>query len=76
VLGHAARLVTVGIVVGLAAAGALTHLLERLLYQIEPLDAWTFGLTAVLLMVVATFASYIPARRGMHIAPIDALRTK
>jgi putative ABC transport system permease protein len=76
VLSQALRLVFVGVAAGLAAAGALTRLLERLLYEIEPLDPWTFGVTALVLMVVATFASYVPARRGMHIAPIDALRTK
>ena len=73
---QALRLIVVGVAIGLAAAGALTRLLERLLFQIEPLDPWTFGVTALVLMVVATFASYVPARRGMRIAPIDALRTK
>jgi ABC-type lipoprotein release transport system permease subunit len=44
------------------------------LYQIEPLDPWTFGVTALVLLVVATIASYLPARRGMHMVPVDALR--
>ncbi len=75
VIGQALRLVVIGVAVGLVAAGALTRLLERLLYQIEPLDPWTFGVTALVLLVVATIASYLPARRGMHMAPVDALRT-
>ena len=75
VVGQALRLVSIGVAVGLVAAGALTRLLERLLYDVEPLDPWTFAVTAVVLLVVATVASYVPARRGMHIAPIDALRT-
>jgi ABC-type antimicrobial peptide transport system permease subunit len=75
VLGQALRLVVIGVVTGLAAAAALTRLIERLLYQVEPLDPWTFGATAVLLLAVATVASYVPARRGMRMAPIDALRT-
>ena len=75
VLGQALRLVVIGVVTGLAAAAALTRLIERLLYQVEPLDPWTFGATAVLLLAVATIASYVPARRGMRMAPIDALRT-
>jgi putative ABC transport system permease protein len=53
----------------------LTRLLERLLYDVEPLDPWTFTVTALILLVVAIVASYVPARRGMRIAPIDALRT-
>ena len=74
VLGHALRLVSIGIAAGLVAAGVLTRLLERLLYGVEPLDPWTFAVTALILLVVATVASYVPARRGMRLAPIDALR--
>jgi putative ABC transport system permease protein len=68
--------VFIGVFTGLIAAGMLTRLLERPLYGIEPLDPSTFGVTAIVLLVVAAFASYVPARRGMHIAPVDALRTK
>jgi putative ABC transport system permease protein len=52
----------------------LTRLLERLLYEVEPLDPWTFAVTAIVLLLVAIIASYLPARRGMNIAPVDALR--
>ena len=75
VLGQALRLVSIGVAAGVLAAGALTQLLEKLLYQIEPLDPWTFAVTALILLVVATVASYVPARRGMRMAPVDALRT-
>jgi putative ABC transport system permease protein len=75
VLGQALRLVSIGVVVGLVAAGALTRVLQRLLYEVQPLDFWTFVITALVLLVVATLASYLPARRGMRMAPVDALRT-
>jgi ABC-type lipoprotein release transport system permease subunit len=75
VLGQAMRLVSIGVVTGLVAAGALTRLLEQLLYEVEPLDPWTFAVTALVLLAVATVASYLPARRGMRMAPVDALRT-
>jgi putative ABC transport system permease protein len=75
VLGQALRLVMIGVSVGVVAAGALTRMLERLLYEVEPLDPWTFVGTAVILIVVATIASYLPARRGMRMTPVDALRT-
>jgi putative ABC transport system permease protein len=75
VLGEALRLVSIGVAVGLVAAAVLTRLLERLLYEVEPLDPWTFAVTALVLLAVATVASYLPARRGMQMAPIDALRT-
>lgn len=74
VLGQALRLVSIGVAAGLLAAAVLTRLLEGLLYDVEPLDPWTFAVTAMVLLVVATIASYVPARRAMHIAPIDALR--
>jgi putative ABC transport system permease protein len=75
VLGRALRLVLIGVAAGLVAAGTLTRLLERLLFEVEPLDPWTFAATALVLLVVATVASYVPARRGMQMAPVDALRT-
>ena len=75
VLGQALRLVSLGVVAGLVAAGMLTRLLERLLYDVAPLDPWTFAVTAVILLGVATLASYVPARRAMGMAPTDALRT-
>ena len=75
VLGQALRLVLLGVVVGLLAAGTLTRLLERLLFQVEPLDPWTFAASALVLLLVATIASYVPARRGMRMAPTEALRS-
>jgi putative ABC transport system permease protein len=74
VLGHALRLAMIGVVAGLIAAGTLTRVLERLLFDIDPLDPWTFAVAPLVLLVVATIASYIPARRGMHTAPADVLR--
>ena len=76
VLGQALKLVSIGVVAGLVAAGLLTRLLETLLFQTEPLDPLTFGATALVLLIVATFASYVPARRGTRIAPTEALRAE
>jgi putative ABC transport system permease protein len=74
-LGHAVRLVLMGIGAGLLAAAFLARLLGRLLFNVEALDPWTFAATALTLLVVATAASYLPARRGTRMAPVDALRT-
>ena len=76
VLGQALKLVGIGVAVGLVVAGMLTQLLKTLLFQTEPLDPVTFTLTAVVLMVVATLASYVPARRSTRVAPIEALRAE
>jgi len=75
VLGQALRLVLAGLVFGLIASAIVTRLLEQLLYEVEPLDPWTFAVTSAVLLTVATFASYVPARRSMRMAPVDALRT-
>jgi ABC-type antimicrobial peptide transport system permease subunit len=75
VIGQALRLVLIGVAAGLVAASLLTRMLVKLLYEVEPLDPWTFIVTALVLLVVAAVASYVPARRGMRLAPIDALRT-
>ena len=74
VIGQALRLVVFGVLAGLIAAGLMTQLLERMLFEVEPLDAATFGGTAALLLLVAAVASYLPARRGMRMAPVEALR--
>jgi putative ABC transport system permease protein len=75
VIGQALRLVSIGVAVGLAAAAALTRVLERLLFEVDALDPWTFAVTALVLLAVATVASYVPARRSMRLAPVEALRT-
>jgi ABC-type lipoprotein release transport system permease subunit len=47
-----------------------------MLFQTERFDVMTFASTAAVLTVVATFASYLPARRGMKVAPVNALRAE
>ncbi len=76
VLGKALKLVSAGVVVGLFAAAGLTRLLTTMLFETEALDPWTFGATAVVLLLVATLASWVPARRGTRVAPIEALRAE
>jgi putative ABC transport system permease protein len=76
VLGQALRLIMAGVVLGLVIAAGLTRLLETLLYQTEPLEASTFAATVIVLIAVATLASYVPARRGTRVAPVEALRAE
>ena len=51
-------------------------MLATLLFQTGPLDAATFAVTAMVLILVATFASFVPARRGTRITPVEALRAE
>ena len=73
-LGQAARLAGVGILVGLAAAAALTRLMAGFLYGIGAADPLTFAAVALTLTAVALLASYVPARRASKIDPVIALR--
>ena len=75
VLGQALHLVLTGVAFGLLASAALTRLLAGLLFEVEPLDPTTFAATSLTLLTIATVAAYIPARRSMRMAPVDALRT-
>jgi putative ABC transport system permease protein len=68
------RLAAAGILIGLAAAYAVTRLLTALLFQVSPHDPATFIGLAVVLGAVALVASALPALRATRVNPITALR--
>jgi putative ABC transport system permease protein len=74
VLKQGFMLTVVGVVLGLAAALALTRLLSGLLFGVGAVDVTTFTTISVLLVVVSLLACYLPARRAMRIDPLQALR--
>jgi predicted permease len=74
ILGGGGKLAGIGVVLGLAAALGLTRLMASLLYGIGPTDPLTFAGVALLLMLVALAAAYIPARRAANLNPMAALR--
>ena len=74
VLLNGAKLVCLGLVIGAAAALALTRLMQNMLYDVSATDPLTFAGVAILLVMVALAACFIPARRAMKVDPMTALR--
>lgn len=74
ILRESATLAAFGVVLGIAASLAITRLISNLLFGVTATDPLTFIAVAVLLSLVALFASYIPARRAMRLDPTEALR--
>ena len=74
VVGGALRLAVLGIAIGLVAAWGVTRWLGSLLFGVGATDPVTFTTIAVLLLVVATVASLVPARRAARADPSIALR--
>jgi predicted permease len=74
VLRRAMLLAVIGVVIGLAGAAAVTRYLTTMLFGVKPIDAVTFGLVALGLVVVALVASLIPAKRATKVNPLVALR--
>ena len=74
VLRQGMTLVGVGVAVGLLLAIAVGAAISRLLYGVRTADLTTFGTTAVVLLIVAFFANYIPARRATTVDPVTVMR--
>jgi predicted permease len=74
VVGQGFRLALTGVAVGIAAAFGFTRLMTTLLFHVTATDPATFIAVALLFLLVALAASYIPARRATRVDPTAALR--
>ncbi len=76
VLGNGARLALIGAIVGVLASAAASRVMRGVLYGVSPLDPLVYAAMPLLLMAVALFATYLPARRAARADPVIALRAE
>ena len=74
ILGRGALLSVIGVAAGSAVALALTREMRKMIYGVSASDPVTFLAVALLLVLVALAACYVPARRAMRVDPTVALR--
>ena len=74
VLGEGAKMALVGVAAGVGAALGLTRLMANQLFGVTAQDPLTFTAVAIVLMLVALLACYLPARRAVRVDPMVALR--
>jgi putative ABC transport system permease protein len=75
-LRHGIKPVLIGLGLGLAAAGGLTRFMASLLFEVRPLDPFTFTVVPLILSMVAVLACYLPARQAAAVDPMVVLRNE
>jgi ABC-type antimicrobial peptide transport system permease subunit len=75
-MGGGLKLVGMGAAFGVVASLAATPALANLLFGVQARDAVSFVIMPLVLIVVATLAAYVPARRASRIDPVRALRAE
>ena len=74
VLGETARILALGIAIGLPVAIVSSRLVENLLYGLTPVDALTISIAVAVLAIAGAVAGFLPARRASKVQPMVALR--
>jgi predicted permease len=74
VLRQGSILIGAGLGVGLLLAFATERLIKSFLYQVHPLDVWTYVAVLLTLPTIGLIAALLPARKAASIQPMQALR--
>jgi ABC-type antimicrobial peptide transport system permease subunit len=70
----AAKVVLIGVALGLTGAALLGQSIESLLFGVPPLDAQTYAIAGVVTVAIGLLAAMLPAFRATRIDPVSALR--
>jgi predicted permease len=74
VITQSLKLAVAGVVLGLIGALILARLMRSLLFGVSPTDPITLAAVALVLILLALAASFLPARRAARVDPVEALR--
>jgi predicted permease len=74
ILRQGSVLIGTGLGVGLFLAVLVGQVIKGFLYEVHPLDVWTYVVTALLLLSVGLISALIPAQKAASIEPMEALR--
>ncbi|HEV2134783.1 MAG TPA: ABC transporter permease [Terracidiphilus sp.] len=66
----------VGVIAGLVSAFLTVRLMSSLLFNVSPMDPWTYLVTSVCVVAIAWLACYLPSRRAAAVDPTLALRSE
>src|SRR5262249_16886626 len=75
-LRDGARMTLVGVAIGFPLAVMLGRLLSAAFFETNALDPLVLTLAPLVLAAAAALATWFPARHGMHVSPLEALRTE
>lgn len=75
-VGHGFALALIGVACGLAGAVGLTRVLASQLFEVSPLDPFTYGMVSLAVLLASVMASYLPTLRAMSVDPMAALRAE
>jgi ABC-type antimicrobial peptide transport system permease subunit len=75
VVSDGAKVVLLGIVVGVGAAVVSTRFLSTLLYDVRTVDPLVFAGMSLMMLGVGALASYLPARRASNVNPVESMRS-
>jgi predicted permease len=75
-VAHGLTLAVIGVAIGLTGAFAIMRLMSTFLFEVSPVDPFTYAMVSLLLIAATLLASYVPALRATWTDPIEALRAE